>query len=453
MTPIGQLERATQNRVVMLLENQLGWEYLGNWHDRENNSNIEESYLRSYLQTRYNERLIDKAIRELSTVAGDQTRSLYEVNKDVYELLRYGVKVREEIGENKQTVWLIDWQHPENNRFGFAEEVSVRGENKKRPDIVLYVNGIALGVLELKRSTVSVSEGIRQNLDNQKSAFIKQFFHTMQLVMAGNDTEGLRYGAIETSEKYYLKWKEADRSEHGLLLDWDLVRQYETLDLPLDKHLVQICNKKRFLEIIYDFTLFDGGTKKLCRPHQYFGVKAAQQRIQQQQGGIIWHSQGSGKSLTMVWLAKWIREQVDNSRVLIITDRDELDKQIVRVFDDAGEQNDQGAQRRRFGEQTEHQRTSAALFSNPQIRTPGRRRIRGFYRRDQKKSASGICSQREAFRFRRRMPPHPIRQTARRHESHSSRCAVYRVYRYAAAEDGQKEKCGSVRHVHSYLQV
>ena len=338
MTPIGQLERATQNRVVMLLENQLGWEYLGNWHDRENNSNIEESYLRSYLQTRYNERLIDKAIRELSTVAGDQTRSLYEVNKDVYELLRYGVKVREEIGENKQTVWLIDWQHPENNRFGFAEEVSVRGENKKRPDIVLYVNGIALGVLELKRSTVSVSEGIRQNLDNQKSAFIKQFFHTMQLVMAGNDTEGLRYGAIETSEKYYLKWKEADRSEHGLLLDWDLVRQYETLDLPLDKHLIQICNKKRFLEIIYDFTLFDGGTKKLCRPHQYFGVKAAQQRIQQQQGGIIWHSQGSGKSLTMVWLAKWIREQVDNSRVLIITDRDELDKQIVRVFDDAGEQ-------------------------------------------------------------------------------------------------------------------
>jgi type I restriction enzyme R subunit len=337
MTTIGQLERHTQNRVVMLLANQLGWQYLGNWHDREDNSNIEESLLRSYLQTRYSERLIDKAIRELNTVAGDQTRSLYEVNKDVYELLRYGVKVREEVGENKQTVWLIDWRNPLNNHFGFAEEVSVRGENKKRPDIVLYVNGVALGVLELKRGTVSVSEGVYQNLDNQKSAFIEQFFHTMQLVLAGNDTEGLRYGTILTPAKYYLKWKEADRTEYGHLLDWDLVRQYDALDLPLDKHLVQVCNKKRFLEIIYDFTLFDGGIKKLCRPHQYFGVKAAQQRIHKREGGIIWHSQGSGKSLTMVWLAKWIREHVDNSRVLIITDRDELDKQIVRVFDDAGE--------------------------------------------------------------------------------------------------------------------
>lgn len=337
MSTIGQLERATQNRVVMLLANQLGWKYLGNWHDRDDNSNVEESWLRSYLQTLYSERLIDKAIRELSTVAGDQTRSLYEVNKDVYELLRYGVKVREDAGENKQTVWLIDWRHPLNNHFGFAEEVSVRGENKKRPDIVLYVNGIALGVLELKRGTVSVSEGIRQNLDNQKSVFIEQFFHTMQLVLAGNDTEGLRYGTIETPEKYYLKWKEADRSEYAHLLDWDLVRQYDALDLPLDKHLVQVCDKKRFLEIIYDFTLFDGGIKKVCRPHQYFGVKASRQRIHHREGGIIWHSQGSGKSLTMVWLAKWIRENIDNSRVLIITDRDELDKQIVNVFDDAGE--------------------------------------------------------------------------------------------------------------------
>jgi type I restriction enzyme R subunit len=337
MTTIGQLERATQDRVVMLLANQLGWAYLGKWHDRENNSNIEESLLRKHLQSRYSERLIDKAIRELNTVAGDQTRSLYEVNKDVYELLRYGVKVREEVGENKQTVWLIDWRTPLNNHFGFAEEVSVRGENKKRPDIVLYVNGIALGVLELKRGTVSVSEGVYQNLDNQKSVFIEQFFHTMQLVLAGNDTEGLRYGTILTPAKYYLKWKEADRTDYGHLLDWNLVRQYDALDLPLDKHLVQICNKRRFLEIIYDFTLFDGGIKKLCRPHQYFGVKAARQRIHQREGGIIWHSQGSGKSLTMVWLAKWVREHVDNSRVLIITDRDELDKQIVRVFDQAGE--------------------------------------------------------------------------------------------------------------------
>lgn len=322
MTTIGQLERATQNRVVMLLANQLGWEYLGSWHDREDNSNIEEHYLRKFLSPRYSDTLINKALFELKKATGDQTRQLYEVNKDVYHMLRYGIKEREEIGENKQTVWLIDWANPLANHFGIAEEVTVRGEHKKRPDIVLYVNGIALGVLELKRGTVSVNEGVRQNLDNQKSVFIQRFFHTMQLVMAGNDTEGIRYGTIETPEKYYLKWKEETS---------------DTFDDLLDKHLAQLCSKERFLELIHDFTIFDAGIKKVCRPHQYFGVKASQIRVRQRDGGIIWHCQGSGKSLTMVWLAKWLRENVDNARVLIITDRDELDKQIVRVFSDAGE--------------------------------------------------------------------------------------------------------------------
>ena len=100
--------------------------------------------------------------------------------------------------------------NPAANDFAIAEEVTVAGKNTKRPDIVLYVNGIALGVLELKRSTVSVAQGIRQNLVNQKRDFIQPFFSTVQLVMAGNDTEGLRYGVIETREKYWLRWKEAD---------------------------------------------------------------------------------------------------------------------------------------------------------------------------------------------------------------------------------------------------
>src|SRR6185437_11553531 len=129
-----------------------------------------------------------------------------------YELLRYGVKVKADVGENSQTVWLIDWQRPLENDLGIAEEVTVAAADTKahgkRPDVVLYVNGIALGLLELKRSTISVAEGIRQNLDNQKKVFIEHFFSTMQLVMAGNDTEGLRYGTIKTPEKYYLTWKE-----------------------------------------------------------------------------------------------------------------------------------------------------------------------------------------------------------------------------------------------------
>src|SRR5258708_786719 len=316
MSTVGQIERTTQNRVIKLFREQLKYKYLGNWEDRPDNSNIEESYLRLFLKRQgYRDTLISKALYELNKVAGDQTRSLYDINKAVYGLLRYGVQVKPDVGENTQTVWLIDWKNPFNNDFAIAEEVTVQSVHTKRPDVVLYVNGIALGVLELKRSVVSVSEGIRQNLDNQKKIFIQPFFTTVQLIMAGNDTEGLRHGAIETPEKDYLTWQEESDDENLL-----------------DRHLTQLCEKQRWLEIIHDFIVFDAGVKKLCRPNQYFGVHAAQERVRQREGGIIWHAQGSGKSLTMVWLAKWIREHVQDARILIITDRTELDEQIEKVF-------------------------------------------------------------------------------------------------------------------------
>lgn len=316
MSKIGQKERLTQNRVVALFRDSLKYTYLGDWHERPDNRNIEDSLLRPFLAEQgVKETLIDKILYEINKVAGDQAKTLYDVNKEFYSLLRYGVKVKEDIGENTQTVQLIDWETPLNNHFAIAEEVTVSGHFNKRPDIVIYVNGIALGMLELKRSTVSISEGIRQNLDNQKKEFIQPFFATAQLIMAGNDTQGLRYGTIETREKYYLNWKEAS----------------ETANL-LDRSLLQVCDKEKFLELIHNFIVFDAGTKKLARHNQYFGVKAAQERIRQREGGIIWHTQGSGKSLTMVWLAKWIRENITGSRVMIITDRIELDQQIETVF-------------------------------------------------------------------------------------------------------------------------
>ncbi len=316
MSTVGQIERATQNRVVKLFREQLGYRYLGNWEERPDNSNIEEVDVHRFLKRQgYSDALISRALYELNRVAGDQTRSLYDINKTVYSLLRYGVQVRPDAGENTQTVWLIDWKNPLKNDFAIAEEVTVEGEHAKRPDVVLYVNGIAPGVLELKRSVVSVSEGIRQNLDNQKKFFIQPFFTTMQLIMAGNDTEGLRYGVIETPEKYYLTWKEESAIENLL-----------------DRHLTQLCDKQRLLEIVHNFVVFDAGVKKVCRPNQYFGVRAAQERVRKREGGIIWHTQGSGKSLTMVWLTKWIRENVQDARVLIITDRTELDEQIEKVF-------------------------------------------------------------------------------------------------------------------------
>jgi type I restriction enzyme R subunit len=314
---VGQPERKAQDRVVELFRKSLGYDYLGNWGYREGNSNIEVQLLVQNLRARgYSNKLISKAIDRLKSDASlGGGRDLYEANRDVYGLLRYGVKVKAGVGEQTDTVWLIDWEHPEANHFGLAEEVTVPGQHTKRPDIVLYVNGIAFGTIELKRSKVAVSEGIRQTIGNQRPEFIRSFFTTVQLVMAGNDVEGLRYSVIDTPEKYWLAWREPS----------------EIAD-PLDRSLTQLCSKERLLELVHDFMVFDAGQKKTCRHNQYFGVKEAQKRIAQREGGIIWHTQGSGKSLTMVWLAKWIRENQPDGRVLLITDRAELDDQIEKVF-------------------------------------------------------------------------------------------------------------------------
>lgn len=328
MSDVGQFERKTQNRVVALFRDQLGYEHLDYQHlrnadRREGTSNIQTELLEQNLRARgYNKRLIDRTLDILCNAASvGAGHDLYEANRKVYELLRYGVKVKPGLGEQTETVWLIDWTNPEANHFVVVEEVTVVGKHTKRPDIVLYINGLAIATLELKRSKVSVSEGIRQTIGNQRPEFIRSFFSTVQFVFAGNDVEGLRYGVIDTSEKYWLEWKEPSEVAE-----------------PLDRALLQMCNKSRLLELMHDFIVFDAGVKKSPRHNQYFGVKAAQERIATREGGIIWHTQGSGKSLTMVWLAKWIRENQPDSRVLLITDRTELDEQIEKVFGSVNEQ-------------------------------------------------------------------------------------------------------------------
>ncbi len=321
MNIVGQREIHTQRCVIDFFHDFLGYAYLGNWKDRSDNRNVEETLLTHWLTRQgHSDKIIARVLSQLDKAAAlGGSKTLYNANREVHGLLRYGVKVQPAAGEQIITAWLIDWANPSNNDFAIAEEVTVTGKNTKRPDLVLYVNGIALSVLELKRSTVSVTEGIRQNLDSQKKEFTRPFYATVQLVMAGNDTEGLRYGVIETPEKYWLRWKEADAHPAAG-------------DNPLLRELSKLCSKERLLEIVHDFIVFDAGVKKICRHNQYFGVCAAHERVQRREGGIIWHTQGSGKSLTMVWLAKWIREHVTNARVLIIIDRTELDEQIEKVF-------------------------------------------------------------------------------------------------------------------------
>lgn len=327
MSKVGQIERATQNRIVQLFQEQLQYDYLGNWEDRENNSNIEESELRKYLKStgKYSDELIAKAIFALKKEANINTNDdLFTANKEVYSMLRYGTSKKVEAISRPETVQFIDWEHPLNNNFAIAQEVTIKGAKERRPDIVLYINGIAIGVLELKKASVSASEGIRQNISNQLHLFNKPFFTTIQLIMAGNDSNGLYYGTTKTEEKYFLKWKEDNNV-------------YNADEILLDKHILQFCNKARLVEIIHNFVIFDFGTKKLCRPNQYFGIKEAQKYLANKEGGIIWHTQGSGKSLTMVWLAKWILEHNPKARVLIVTDRTELDEQIEGVFIGVGE--------------------------------------------------------------------------------------------------------------------
>jgi type I restriction enzyme R subunit len=324
-------ERATQNRLVAHLthpqaQGGLGFRHLGDWSKRAGNAGVEVDLLRENLAKRgYDAAQISATLLKLNMVTPVTGTTLYQASLKTYELLRYGAKVQTAAGQPHSTVHLIDWDTPANNDFALAEEVTLKGGYERRPDVVVYINGIAVAVIELKRSSVDVVDGIRQLITNQEPMFNAGFFPTVQLLLAGSDAQGVRYGTTGTPEQFFVEWKD-EAPPTGAPAKGAL----------LDRPMAQMLRHDRLLDLIRNFVIFDDGRKKVPRQHQFTAVKLAQERLKRREGGVIWHTQGSGKSILMVLIAKWLLEYDPAARVLIVTDRDELDKQISGVMRNAG---------------------------------------------------------------------------------------------------------------------
>ena len=283
--------------------------------------------------------------RAMQAVDQHSAAGLYAANKEIYELICSGKSMEEELPDGTRQsfdIRYIDFEHPENNTFQVTDEFEVERPNGRfaRPDLVVLVNGIPLVVIECKKSSVDVMEGVTQNIRNWGEDYIPHLFRYAQLVMAMNPDKVL-YGTCGTPAKYFVSWHEDNKD---WLNDWCRKCSPDGQIREQDRALVSLLHPERLLDLIRNFIIYDNNVKKICRYKQYFAVKKCMDRIllrdnAHTRNGVVWHTQGSGKTITMIMLTKMItresmkpESQIREPRFIMVTDRVNLDKQIRDNF-------------------------------------------------------------------------------------------------------------------------
>lgn len=282
---------------------------------------------------------IERAMEDLDEPLTD---GLVRTSEKIYDALLLGKSYPETVGDGKMLSFnlrYIDWDNPQNNVFHVTEEFAVDSQDRQhnaRPDIVLFINGIPFAVIECKAPHIPVEEAVGQMIRNQQAAYIPQLFKFAQLVVATNKN-AVKYATAGTPKKFWSVWKEQDD-------EWLQTRLKalvpDRMPTEQDRNIVSLFSPERVFELIRYFILFDANVKKVCRYQQFFAVREIMKTIAEndehgnRQSGVIWHTQGSGKSLTMVMLAKYILMELKDChpRVVIVTDRKELDAQIAATF-------------------------------------------------------------------------------------------------------------------------
>jgi type I restriction enzyme R subunit len=292
----------------------------------------------------FSEKNIEHAILDLDEELSD---GLIKTNEKIFNTLVLGRSYPEEVsqvdGSRSFNMNFIDWACPERNVFHAVEEFSVEredGQGTVRPDVVLFINGIPFAVIEFKKASIFVSQGISQMIRNQGQGYVPQLFKFVQIVMSSNKNEA-QYATVGTPMKFWQTWKEETDSDdydwYKSELEKAVVGRISTIQ---DQNIVSLFHPERVLDLIRYFTLFDKNDKKIARYQQFFAVKEIIRTIQKtnnegnRQSGVIWHTQGSGKSLTMVMLSKYLLSELSavHPQIVVVTDRIELDSQIHKTF-------------------------------------------------------------------------------------------------------------------------